>query len=72
MALHTKKFKGKTIKFHSVLEGKKIGDSWAGKAYCPWCSTVKEVSDFSSEKRAAQHAFSIIEAHWKVVHKNEK
>lgn len=60
-----KNFKGKTIRFY----GHEEDGSYAGHAYCPWCSVKKEVHRKASFRRAANLAFELIETHWKISHK---
>ncbi len=71
MQSFTKSFKGKKLKAlaHTVTD--RYGESWRATGYCPWCSEIKECTGKASAKRAAELVFALIEAHWKIAHKEK-
>lgn len=72
MAEFSKSFKGKKLKAFAQAADGRLGEAFTATGYCPWCSEVKRTGQMTSEKRAANFAFQLLESHWNVMHKNQK
>ncbi len=67
------KYKGKSATVFAVTHSTGESELWGGQVMCLWgCPRTFEIAGKISPKRVADMLQSALEAHWRVIHKNQK